>query len=80
MAGIMTKTKPAARRATRESNALIRRVAALDWLGISSELDAHGTQGTSCVNFRHAARSWKGRGGLIGGRKGKNDCGTSPGG
>jgi hypothetical protein len=40
--GIMTKTKPAARRAARKGDAIIQRVVALDWPGIGSELDAHG--------------------------------------
>jgi hypothetical protein len=38
----MTKTKSAEPPATREAGDLIERVAALDWPGISSELDAHG--------------------------------------
>jgi hypothetical protein len=38
----MTKTKPASRSATQQSNALIHRVAALDWPAILAELDAHG--------------------------------------
>jgi hypothetical protein len=38
----MKKTKPAARPATRESDALARRVAALDWPGLASELDSQG--------------------------------------
>jgi len=39
---MVTKTKPAVRPATRESDDIIKRVAGLDWPGISSELDAHG--------------------------------------
>jgi hypothetical protein len=42
MARITTKTKSALRPATRECNDIIQRVAALDWPGIASELDAHG--------------------------------------
>jgi hypothetical protein len=38
----MTKTKLVERLAAKESNDIIRRVSALDWPGISSELDAHG--------------------------------------
>jgi hypothetical protein len=38
----MTKTKPAGRRAAREGDAVTQRVAALDWPGITSELDAQG--------------------------------------
>jgi hypothetical protein len=39
---IMTKSKPAEQRADTESHDIIGRVAALDWPGITSELDAHG--------------------------------------
>jgi hypothetical protein len=38
----MTKTKPAKRSATKASNEIIKRAAALDWPGLVSELDAHG--------------------------------------
>jgi hypothetical protein len=38
----MTKAKPADRPATKESTAIIQRVAALDWSGLTSELDANG--------------------------------------
>ena len=38
----MTKTRPGERRAARKHEDISKRVAALDWAGISSELDAHG--------------------------------------
>jgi hypothetical protein len=38
----MTKAKPPDRPATKESNAVSQHVAALDWPGLTSELDAHG--------------------------------------
>ncbi|TMQ35071.1 MAG: proline hydroxylase [Planctomycetota bacterium] len=38
----MTKTRPGERRAARKHEDIGKRVAALDWASISSELDAHG--------------------------------------
>ena len=39
---MMTKTRPGERRGARKNEDISKRVAALDWAGISSELDAHG--------------------------------------
>jgi hypothetical protein len=39
---MMTKTRPGERRGARKSGEISKHAAALDWAGISSELDAHG--------------------------------------